>query len=72
MNILQKLINDTSTSENAFAEMVGVSKQRLRAQLKSDNTLLYAVKYAQQLNLKEISGDYAGSFVIINLKQNVL
>jgi hypothetical protein len=67
MDILQQLIKDTSTSEHAFAEMVGASKQRLRAQLKSNNTLLYAVKYAQQLQLKEISGDYAGSFVIINL-----
>jgi hypothetical protein len=67
MDILEQLIKDTSTSENAFAEMVGVSKQRLRAQLKSDNTLLYAVKYAQQLNLKEISGDYAGSFVKIEI-----
>lgn len=67
MNILQQLIKDTSTSENAFSQMLGISKQRLRAQLKSNNTLLYAVKYAQQLQLKEISGDYAGSFVIINL-----
>ena len=47
--------------------MVGASKQRLRAQLKSNNTLLYAVKYAQQLKLKEISGDYAGSFVKIEI-----
>jgi len=67
MNILQQLIKDTSTSEHAFAEMVGASKQRLRAQLKGNNTLLYAVKYAQQLQLKEISGDYAGSFVKVEI-----
>jgi hypothetical protein len=67
MDILQQLIKDTSTSEHAFAEMLGVSKQRLRAQLKGNNTLLYAVKYAQQLKLKEISGNYAGSFVKIEI-----
>jgi hypothetical protein len=67
MDILEQLIKDTSTSENAFAEMLGISKQRLRAQLKGNNTLLYAVKYAQQLKLKEISGDYAGSFVKIKI-----
>jgi hypothetical protein len=67
MDILQQLIKDTSTSEHAFAEMVGVTKQRLRAQLKGNNTLLYAVRYAQQLKLKEISGDYAGSFVKIEI-----
>jgi hypothetical protein len=67
MNILQQLIKDTSTSEHAFAEMVGASKQRLRAQLKGNNTLLYAVKYAQQLQLKEISGDYAGSLVKVEI-----
>ena len=67
MDILQQLIKDTSTSEHAFAEMVGASKQRLRAQLKSNNTLLYAVRYAQQLQLKEISGDYAGSLVKVEI-----
>jgi hypothetical protein len=67
MDILEQLIKDTSTSEQAFAEMVGASKQRLRAQLKGNNTLLYAVKYAQQLQLKEISGDYAGSLVKVEI-----
>jgi hypothetical protein len=67
MDILQQLIKDTSTSEHAFAEMVGVTKQRLRSQLKGNNTLLYAVRYAQQLQLKEITGEYAGSFVKVEI-----
>jgi hypothetical protein len=67
MDILEQLIKDTSTSESSFAEMTGVSKQRLRAQLKGNNTLLYAIKYAQQLKLKEITGEYAGSFVKVEI-----
>lgn len=56
MNILEKLITETSANKNQFAKMVGETPQAINAQIKSKNPLLPAYKYAKILGKKELKG----------------
>lgn len=67
MNILEKLIADNFKNKSQFAKAVGVSPQRLNAQINNKNELLYAFKYACVLKLEKISGVANGREVTLKI-----
>ena len=56
MNILEKLIFETAKNKHQFAKMVGVTPQKINAQIKSKSPLLPAYEYAKKLGKKELKG----------------
>lgn len=56
MNILEKLIFETAKNKHQFAKMVGVTPQKINAQIKSKSPLLPAYEYAKKLGIKELKG----------------
>lgn len=70
MTTLENLINDTSTNVNSFANMVGVSPQKIRVQLKSKNHLQFAFKHALKLGINRIYGVENGFSIELIIKNN--
>lgn len=68
MNILEQLIYDTAKNKNQFAKMVGVTPQKINAQIKSKSPLLPAYQYAKKLGIKELKGIDNGREVYIEFK----
>ena len=68
MNILEQLIYDTAKNKNQFAKMVGVTPQKINAQIKSKSPLLPAYEYAKKLGIKELKGIDNGREVYIEFK----
>ncbi len=56
MNILETLIFETAKNKHQFAKMVGVTPQKINAQIKSKTPLLPAYEYAKKLGIKELKG----------------
>ena len=56
MNILENLIFETAKNKHQFAKMVGVTPQKINAQIKSKSPLLPAYEYAKKLGKKELKG----------------
>ena len=56
MNILETLIFETAKNKHQFAKMVGVTPQKINAQIKSKSPLLPAYEYAKKLGKKELKG----------------
>ena len=56
MNILEKLIFETAKNKHQFAKMVGVTPQKINAQIKSKHSFFPAYEYAKKLDIKELNG----------------
>lgn len=53
---LQNLIADTSKNKKQFADAVGISRQKLNDNLKSNIQIKFALQYAVKLGIKRVYG----------------